>query len=326
MTSLSQRIVFLFLSAMISGCTSINEAKNTVTGWVGVSDTLETSKPGTVSSGLKYAASIHVTGYVDQRKVGNPRYLGEMTAQVSGMSGHELLVDQDVAAMATEAIKQRFDAEGFRVGVSGAIFEISGVVKELTLNVKDRDDVSIAIETTLKEVANGKVVWSALVTEKANRFAGVSGNSKADVMRYLDKELRIVTTKTVDAVSASLMASRPELFNLTPGTRPIPGVTVFVAPALPKITAPVVAAQSAEPASTYHPQAGDKNGLLLVNSNPSRANVYLDGVYYGLSPLRLEIEPGVHAMSVKLAGYKMFVEKVSVRRGDNTEVDVTLEQ
>ena len=124
------------------------------------------------------------------------------------------------------------------------------------------------------------------------------------------------------------MASRPELFNLTPGTHPVPGVTVLVAPPLPKtvVAAPVAVMQREEAVSTYHPQASDKNGLLLVNSNPPRANVYLDGVYYGLSPLRLEIEPGIHAMSVKLIGYNMFAEKVSVRRGDNTEVNVTLEK
>lgn len=330
MSLLSQRITFLLLSAMVGGCASINDAKNTVTGWVGGSDTLETTKSSVVSPGLKYAATIHVADYVDQRKVSNPRYLGEITAQVSGLSGRELLMDQDVAAIATAAIKQRFDAEGFQVDVpaSNAIFEVTGVVKALTLNVKNRDDITIAIETTLKEVATGKVVWSALVTEKANRFAGVSGDSKEDVMNYLNKELHIVTTKTVNAISASLMAARPELFNLTPGTRPIPGVTVLVAPPLPKtvVVAHVVAMQRQEPASTYRPQASDKNGLLLVNTNPSRANIYLDGVYYGLSPLRLEIEPGIHAMSVKLTGYNMFTEKVSVRRGDSTEVEVTLEQ
>lgn len=328
MNLLSQRIVFLLLLVTVSGCASINDAKNTVTDWIGGSNTLETTKSDVVSSGLKYAATIHVVDYVDQRKVSNPRYLGEITSQVSGVSGHELLIDQDVAAIATDAIKQRFDAEGFQVDAPDAVFEISGVVKALSLNVKNRDDITIAIETTLKEVATGKVVWSALVTEKANRFAGVSGNSKEDVMTYLNKELRIVTTKTVDAISASLMASRPELFNLTPGTRPIPGVTVFVAPPLPKtvVAAPVAAVQREEAASSYRPLSSDKNGLLLVNTNPPRANVYLDGVYYGLSPLRLEIEPGIHAMSVKLTGYNMFSEKVSVRRGDNTEVNVTLEQ
>ena len=328
MSSLSLRVVLLILLTAITGCSSVNDVKNTVSGWVNGSGPLVTIKSAAVTSGLKYGATVRVANYQDQRKVNNSRYLGQMTAQVSGISGPELLTDQDVALVATVAMKTRFDAEGFQVieGAGPAIFEVSGVVKALTLNIKDRDDITIAIETTLKELATGKVVWSALVTEKANRFAGVSGDSKEDVMAYLNKELRIVTTKTVEAISASLMASRPELFNLTPGTHPIPGVTVLVAPPQAKTVsaAPVIAVQ--EPIATYHPQAGDKNGLLLVNTNPSRANVYLDGVYYGLSPLHLEIEPGIHAMSVKLTGYNMFSEKVSVRRGDNTEVNVTLAQ
>jgi len=63
-----------------------------------------------------------------------------------------------------------------------------------------------------------------------------------------------------------------------------------------------------------------------VNTTPQRAKVYLDGVYYGLSPLRLEMDPGVHAISVKLEGYKMVTEKVSVRKGDNTEMELNLER
>jgi hypothetical protein len=139
----------------------------------------------------------------------------------------------------------------------------------------------------------------------------------------------------VEAVSASLMAAKPELFNLTAGTKPIPGVTVYVAPtaAKPVSAAPVPAygygvqqQGSAVPPPAYMPHASDTAGLLLVNTSPSRAKVYLDGVYYGMSPLRLEMEPGVHAISVKLEGYKMVTEKVSVRKGDNTEMELNLER
>lgn len=342
MVLFSQRAALLVLLAAMAGCSTLKDAKDTVSGWVGSSNsgvaTLETSKAtpaSTPSTLLKYAATLRVSNYVDQRKVSNPRYLGEMTAHVSGLTGKELLTDQDVAVLATTAIKKRFDSEGFQVmegtAASNALFEVSGVVKELTLNVKERDSISIAIETTLKDVATGKVVWSGLVTEKSDRFAGVSGNDKDDVMNYLNKELRVTSTKTVEAISTTLMAARPDLFNLTPGTKPIPGVTVYVAPSLPKpAAAPVqqnygVPANSEVPVSSYRPHASESAGLLLVNTNPSRARVYLDGVYYGMSPLRLEMEPGIHAISVKLAGYNMVTEKVSVRRGDNTEIELNLE-
>jgi hypothetical protein len=346
MSSLSQRIALLVFLSAVAGCSTINDATNTVGGWIGSvgnggSSTLETVKatPGANSGSaslLKYAATIRVNNYVDQRKISNPRYLGQLAARVGGMSGNELLMDQDVAAIATSAIKKRFDAEGFQVmegaSAGNAVFEVTGVVKELTLNIKERDEIAIAIETTLKEVATGKVVWSGLVTEKNDRFAGVGGNSKEDVIAYLNRELRVTSTKTVEAIGATLMAARPDLFNLTPGTKPIPGVTVYVAPALPK-AAPVAAVptvnygvvQSEVPVSTYRPHASEANGLLLVNTNPARAKVYLDGVYYGMSPLRLEMEPGIHAISVKLVGYNMVTEKVSVRRGDNTEIELNLE-
>jgi len=177
------------------------------------------------------------------------------------------------------------------------------------------------------------VVWSGLVTEKNDRFAGVSGNNKDDVVAYFNRELKIASNKTVEAVSASLMAAKPELFNLTAGTKRIPGVTVYVAPtaAKPALSVPSVPAYGEQPGSavqmpSYVPQASATAGLLLVNTNPQRAKVYLDGVYYGLSPLRLEMEPGVHAISVKLEGYKMVTEKVSVRKGDNTEMELNLER
>lgn len=338
MSSFSQRIALLALLAAATGCSTINDATNTVSGWVGGSgNALDASKaatPVTASTQLKYGATLRVSNFVDQRKVSNPRYLGVLKARVGGLSGDEVLMDQDIADIATAAMKKRFDAEGFQVmegaAATNALFEVSGVVRELTLNVKERDDISIAIETTLKDVSTGKVIWSGLVTEKDDRFAGVGGNDKSDVVAYLNRELRVASAKTVEAISSSLMASRPDLFNLTPGTKPIKGVTVYVAPSLPKAApaAPVTqnyGVQGDVPAPTYRPHASDANGLLLVNTNPSRAKVYLDGVYYGMSPLRLEMEPGIHAISVKLAGYNMVTEKVSVRRGDNTEIELNLE-
>ena len=346
MSSLLQRVALLVLLSAVAGCSTVkstvSDATDTVGGWFGGSDnrlsanTEKKAPDGNSGQLLKYGATLRVNNYVDQRKEKDPRYLGEVTVRVGGMSGRELIMDQDVASIATSAIKKRFDTEGFQImegnSAKDAIFEVTGVVKQLTLNVRNRDEITIAIETTLKEVATGKVVWSGLVTQNHDRFAGVGGNSKDDVIAYLNSELRIASSKAVEAISASLMASRPELFNLTPGTKPIKGVTVYVAPSLPKAApaaAPMmqsVQQNSEVGASTYRPHASETNGLLLVNTNPARARIYLDGVYYGLSPLRLELEPGIHAISVKESGYKMVTEKVSVRRGDNTEIELNLER
>ena len=343
MSLLSRRVALaVLLSAVVAGCSSVRNAKDSVVGWVNGGDTTlntQGEKKAASSSGpaLKYAATLRVGKYADQRKLGNPRLLGTIDGRVRGIDGNQLLLDQDVASVVTAAIRNRFDTEGFQVlegsSAANAMFEVSGVIKELTLNIKNRDEIGIAIETTVKNLSNGEVVWSGMVTEKHDRFAGVSGNNKDDVVAYFNKELKVASTKTVEAVSASLMAAKPALFNLTAGTKPIPGVTVYVAPTaakpVPAASVPAYGVQqqgSAVPSPAYMPHASDTAGLLLVNTSPSRAKVYLDGVYYGLSPLRLEMEPGVHAISVKLEGYKMVTEKVSVRKGDNTEMELNLER
>ncbi|MFY9261404.1 MAG: PEGA domain-containing protein [Gallionella sp.] len=327
----------------LAGCSTVDSVKNSVSGLFGGGDTQANTlnavdkKNGPSSTLLKYAATVRVVKYVDQRKITNPKLLGEMTTRVSGMSGNQLLIDQEVSDITTLAMKKRFDSEGFQVmegsSASNALFEVSGVIKDLTLDIKERDQISIGIESTVKEIATGKVVWSGLVTEKNQRFAGISGNNKEDVVGYLNQEMRVVTSKTVEAIGASLMAARPELFNLTPGTKPIQGVTVYVAPtaAAAAVThtataLPAGAATANVPTPAYTPHASATEGLLLVNTNPPRAKVYLDGVYFGMSPLRLEMAPGVHAISVKLEGYKMVTEKVSVRKGDNTELELNLER
>src|SRR3989338_9217469 len=308
---LSRRVALVVLLFTVAGCSTVKDAKDSVTGWFNGNgnDSVLNTETGKKTTGsgtgptLKYAATLRVGKYVDQRKLNNPRQLGITTQRVRGVDGKELLLDQEIANIVTVAIKKRFDGEGYQVlegsNASNALFEVSGAIKDLTLNVRERDEINIAIETTLKDLVTGKVVWSGLVTEKNDRFAGVSGNNKDDVIAYLNKGLGIASNKTVEAVSASLMVSQPELFNLTAGTKPIPGVTVYVAPAAakPAPAAPATMMQShgmqpadAVPPPAYMPRASETTGLLLVNTSPSRAKVYLDGVYYGLSPLRLEME------------------------------------
>ncbi len=260
------------------------------------------------------AATVRVLPYTDERNMGNPRKIGtgaENLAGFSGLKGTDILLQQDVAVLVSGAMSAQLSGAGYRVVEQNPMYELSGTVKELTYNVKARDEVAILVESTLKETATGRVVWSGLVTERTNRFAGIVGNTMDDVNRVLKKELGIVTRKTVDAISAVLMAQRPELFNVVPGTKPIPGVTVLTAPG----------AASGVPVA---PAASAGKGVLAISTEPARAEVYIDEVYYGLTPLRLDLEAGIHTLAVKQGGYKTKTEKVSVRQGETTEVRLKL--
>jgi len=342
MSLLPHRAALIVLLFVVAGCSAVKDEGNPDTGWFGSDSTLHTKAEQKLAGDkvrptVRYAATLQVSRYADQRSQSNPRLLGISTQLIRGVSGSQLLLDQDVADLVTSAFKLQFEAEGYQLieksGVGTAMFEVSGTIKDLNLNVKYRDEISIAIETTVKDLRNGEVVWSGLVTEKHDRFAGVSGNNKDDVVAYLNKELRVASNKTVAAVSASLMAAYPDLFNLTPGMQAIPGVSVYAVPVAAEpasgssaIIMPIIGTRSGSVAPLPEKMPPASAGLLVVNTNPTRARVYVDGVYFGLSPLRVEMEPGIHAVEVKLNKYKTVTEKVSVRKGDSTEMELSLER
>jgi len=279
----------------------------------------------------KYLATVRIAGYVDGRSMGNPRKIGKAEARVMGLSGTDILLDRDVTDVVADSLGKRLEDTGIQVLAkddASALYELSGVVKELKYDVKVRDEVSIKIQSTLREIATGKVVWSGEVEQKDDRFAGVSGNTKGDIAKYLLQQLGVVTNKTTEAIDNLLMATHPELFSLTPGTKVIPGVTVFVSPngigsGAPDTT--LLPHQPAPDTSLQSPIAGAP-GLLVVRTEPARAKVYLDGVYYGLSPLNIDSAAGIRTVEVKLKGYKKASEKVAVRTGATTELEFQLEK
>lgn len=264
---------------------------------------------------------VRILPYVDARGVSDPRKIGVGGHNIYGMdapTGNDILLTQDVATMVTAVMRRRMVDAGYRVvNDNSAAFEMSGTVRELTYDIKDRDHVSIVIETTLKDAATGKVLWSAVVAEKKDRFAGMGGDDIADVATFLRQELGVVTQKTANGITEVLAAQHPAMFNVVAGSKPVSGVTVLSAPA-----APVAPAVSAAPAAT---QASTK-GVLKITTQPGRAEIYIGGVYYGLSPLRLELAPGILEVKAELRHHRTVTEKVSVRTGETTELELRLKK
>jgi hypothetical protein len=290
----------------------------------------ESQKPNPNATKVKYLAAIRMGVINDGRNASNPRKIGITEGRVSGLTGSDIILDRDATDIVADSLRKHLDDSGLQVLAkddASANFELGGVIKEFKYDVKARDHVLIKLETSLKELATGKVVWMGEVEQKNDRFAGVSGNSKSDIADFLKQELGVATGKTTEAINSVLMATHPELFNVTPGAKAIPGVKVLVTPG---VAAPAPAPAVPVPAPTLpvantQPQITSANGVLVVNTEPARAKVYLDGVYFGLTPLRAEAELGVHKVEVKLKGYKTASEKVSIRKGESTELELALE-
>ncbi len=270
------------------------------------------------NAAAKNMASIRIRPYVDQRVEQDARLLGTFSTRVMGLTGTQLLMDREIASIATDVVTKQFVAAGFAVlndDNSAAKFELTGVVKTLTLTARARDNINIVLETKLTDLATGKELWRASVTQTNSRFAGVAGDNRDDLVNYLYRELTVVSDKTVSAVNSLLMASYPALFNLTPGTKTIDGLTVLSGPLLTPAAVPV---------SLPVEKSANSSGSLVLTSQPTRAKIYVDDVYFGVTPLRLDIEAGLHTVSAKLAGRKVETEKVSVRKGEATELEFSL--
>lgn len=332
MSKLRQVVLVGACLMTLAACSSTNTGEKG--GWFSSDNLLRYTAPEVKGEPvISNGAVLRIKPFVDERGQKSPRFLGDKTTRVRGMDGNVLVMDRDLSDIATEVYKRKFSKAGYEVLADDAtkapVFELSGVLKRLTLNSKDRDDVDVAIQANLTEVASGKLIWSALVTEKNDRFAGVSGNNKESVVAYLNQGVGIVAGKTVSAVDSLLMASYPALFNLTPGTKAINGVTVYTAPIITPTVAPIAAAPVAvvAPVAVAAPVvAATYTGTLALSSKPSRAKVYIDGVYFGLSPMKIEMDAGVHEVEVKLDGYKAASEKVSVRKANTTELEFALKR
>jgi hypothetical protein len=67
------------------------------------------------------------------------------------------------------------------------------------------------------------------------------------------------------------------------------------------------------------------NGQITVRSSPSGANIYVDNLYKGLTPLTLvEIPKGGHTILLKMNGYQDWQSTVNVAAGSSTDVSGTL--
>lgn len=256
--------------------------------------------PHPAAKGVK----VIVSQFVDKRAEKDPRKIGKVGSVVTDMYGTELVMSEDASSLVTRAFAAELSSAGFMVfsgemaNKANADLIIGGEIKEFKYDIGSRDEITIELLVNVTD-RDGKVIWSGTEVEKANRFAGVVGNSRGTISGYLVESLSKAVRKT-------LYDAGPAIPQLRQGT----------AQTAPAFTAPDIA--TAAPA-----QGG---GKISITSVPPRAKVYLNDVYFGLTPITLEIEPGVYEMTVRQKGFKENRERVSVRPRQLTEVELNLDK
>lgn len=266
---------------------------------------------------------VRLDEFVDARAVGGRR-LGNLRATVRDMHGTELMLDRNVAALLTEAARAQFAADGLQqVGVDDkADVVMSGAIRTFSLDVAGRDERALAVEVTLRDAASDQVVWAGIISDQDDRYAGVSGNSRASITAYLAEGVTTFAGRLSGAVHEALLKGYPDSVEAAPAkVAPAqPGVTTLqpVAPPPAVVVAPAIASPPGAPTRA--------TGIFSIWTNPPRAKVHVGDVYFGLTPLRFDLPVGIATLRVHLDGHRSVSEKVSIRAGETTELELALDK
>lgn len=244
---------------------------------------------------LKEPVRVRVVPVDDARGVPDPRKIGKIDATIADMNATELVLSEEPARLVQKALSEELKAAGFIVtDAKEAELVLASSIKAFRLDVGGRDEAEIAIDAVL-EKSGGGALWTGTFAFKKERYAGVMGNSRATLERLVNGALSSAIRKGVNGMVAEVNRS----VDRSGGRAERPSI------------------DAGEAAGT---------GRLVISSAPERAKVYIDEVYYGLTPLTLDIRPGIHDVSVGQKGFRDSKERVSVRSGETTELEAVLDK
>jgi hypothetical protein len=87
-----------------------------------------------------------------------------------------------------------------------------------------------------------------------------------------------------------------------------------------------LAKENEEHAESKAAAAEADKGSVNVSSNPSGADVLLDGNFIGNSPASLKLAPGKHTILVKMSGWKDWTRDLTVQPGSEVQLAAVLEK
>lgn len=79
-------------------------------------------------------------------------------------------------------------------------------------------------------------------------------------------------------------------------------------------------------ANSAEVQAGVSSGRLSVGSEPSGADIEVDGSFVGNTPSEVQVSDGEHTISVKKAGFTKWERKLKVSAGSNIHLNAELQK
>jgi len=264
---------------------------------------------GEEKASLSRSVPILIKPFTDKRagvtQGADPLEVGSIDSTVQDMYGSRLILSTAPAVLITEGFKKYLTAAGYTVvspkkatsSFSGII--LSGEIREFSLDIGPRDNIDIQLYAEFRDKDNAAIIWSGLAKEKDSIYAGVFGDSRRMVSKYISGTLSKVFGKIIEKAGSNIeKMSRVGEGSGNGSGNGNEGYDGKVRPA----------------------------GRLIVKTLPARAKVYINGVYYGLTPMTLKLRPGIYNLILKKEGFNKFMEKIALGSGRATEMETALKE
>lgn len=259
------------------------------------------STPETPGESAEEGTSIYISPLQDNRKdVTDTHKIGELHATVLDISGTKLLLTKEPAVVVREALVWEFTRKGFKVrgdaSKENSDYILKAGLEKFHLDIASKDTIDIALKIEVINLSTNTTAWSGVAEVSDSIYAGVSGNSRRTISRYITASLEKVIQNTLNQTEEAIKKD----FSAHTQTQPFSG----------QITK----------ADKRGPEENASTGVLGISTLPTRAKIYLNHIYYGLSPQRLHLKPGIYNLIIKKDGFLDYSEKVAVDRERETEV------
>lgn len=241
---------------------------------------------------LKEPLSIEMGDILDERAVAkdasaNQRRIGAITVTVFDMDSGDLVLSEDVPGLVARALGQELKSSGYTIK-EGEGTEADFVV---TGAVKDfRLDIGardeIAVAAGIK--FSDKKSGRAVWTGEAREEGARFAGVTGNSRKGISDYISFTLSK---ALRAALVEAGPELIKAKSGAGQRPG-----------------------------------KGAFAVSSSPEGAKLYINGVYYGLTPANIGLDEGVYELTLKKEGYKDYSERFAIVEGRPTVLEAIFEK
>ena len=189
--------------------------------------------------------------------------------------------------------------------------------------------------TTIMVSKSGYTTWTGAPSKMPSDGEHVAVNADLQPVTTVPTTTPPVTTGTIYAQSSPSGAaiylngnfygySPVTIPNLAPGSYSMKAALSGYSPDTQVIT--VYAGQTATyyPVLQPSPQPPRNTGTVTIYSNPSGAQVYVDGNYQGKTTMTVTLYPGSHTFRLSLNGYSDYVTTVYVNAGTSQTINVVM--